>query len=334
MMEICRSLVSRIHFWAFAFKPLEIVLTCTFFFLAMYLGYYCYIHLPLVDFLPYKVGVNIREAMQAPVVEPGESETVLVYRNRRTGREREFWIWCASWGLFLQKPSDLGFSDDGYSLPPMDIRYHKLNSLDRPAEFEADGQMKLGHDAAMGLSDAAKEKRDSIDIRAAEVARIIAEAPPDEHFVVWHDLEDERKALKKAVPEMVDIYGSMELETREQRVMDFAQGRTRIFGTKKSLSGSGCNFQRHCHRAIFMGIDYEFNDFIQAIHRIYRFLQKSPVIIDILYMDTETEVLLALAILLGGLIVWKHRGNLKRILNGTESKFSLHHKKDEGAPKA
>ena len=112
------------------------------------------------------------------------------------GREREFWIWCASWGLFLQKPSDLGFSDDGYALPPLDIRYHKLNSLDRPAEFEADGQMKLGHDAAMGLQDAAKEKRDSIDIRAAEVARIIAEAPVDEHFVVWHDLEDERKALK------------------------------------------------------------------------------------------------------------------------------------------
>lgn len=67
-----------------------------------------------------------------------------------------------------------------------------------------------------------------------------------------------------------------------------------IFGTKKSLSGSGCNFQRFCHRAIFMGIDYEFNDFIQAIHRIYRFLQKSPCVIDILYMDTETEVLLAL----------------------------------------
>ena len=93
---------------------------------------------------------------------------------------------------------------------------------------------------------------------------------------------------------MVDIYGSMDLETREQRVMDFAQGKTRIFGTKKSLSGSGCNFQRFCHRAIFMGIDYEFNDFIQAVHRIYRFLQKSPCVIDILYMDTETEVLLAL----------------------------------------
>lgn len=112
--------------------------------------------------------------------------------------------------------------------------------------------------------------------------------------MIWHDLEEERRALKRALPEMVDIYGCMDLETREQRVMDFAQGRTRLFGTKKSLSGSGCNFQRYCHRAIFMGIDYEFNDFIQAVHRIYRFLQQNPVIIDILYMDTESEVLLTL----------------------------------------
>ena len=209
------------------------------------------------------------------------------------GREREFWIWCASWGLFLQKPSDLGFSDEGYSLPPLDIHYHKLHSVDRPAEFDPDGQLKLGHDAAMGLADAAREKRDSIAIRAAETARIVNQSP-DDHFVIWHDLEEERRALKRAIPELVDIYGSMDLETREQRVMDFAQGRTRLFGTKKSLSGSGCNFQRYCHRAIFMGIDYEFNDFIQAVHRIYRFLQTEPVAIDILYMDTEGEILLAL----------------------------------------
>ena len=81
----------------FAFNPLEIVLTVTFFFLTMYLGYYCYRHLPLIDFLPYKVGVNIHEAMQAPVVEPGESETVLIYRNRETGREREFSLEDTEW---------------------------------------------------------------------------------------------------------------------------------------------------------------------------------------------------------------------------------------------
>lgn len=206
------------------------------------------------------------------------------------GREREFWIWCASWGLFLQKPSDLGYSDEGYVLPPLDIQYHQLTPQERDAGFDKDGQMKLGHDAAMGLQDAAKEKRDSIAIRAAAAAEIVHQSP-EEHFVLWHDLEDERRELKRVLPEMVDIYGNMDLEEREKRVIDFANGKSRLFGTKKSLSGSGCNFQRHCHKAIFVGIDYEFNDFIQAIHRIYRFLQTEQVTVHILYMDTETEIL-------------------------------------------
>lgn len=207
------------------------------------------------------------------------------------GREREFWIWCASWGLFLQKPSDLGYSDEGYSLPPLEVRYHRLQTDMSHAGCEPDGQMKLMRDAAFGLRDAAREKRESIEARVEAARRIIDAAPADEHFVIWHDLEDERRALRQALPECADIYGSMDLEERERRVEDFAYGRTRLFATKKSLSGSGCNFQRYCHRAIFLGIDYEFNDFIQAIHRIYRFLQSQPVVIDILYMDSEDEIL-------------------------------------------
>ncbi len=81
----------------FAFKPLEIVLTISFFCMSMYLGYFCYIHLPLVDFLPYKVGVNIHQAMQLPEAEVGESETVLIYRNRKTGKEREFSLDDTAW---------------------------------------------------------------------------------------------------------------------------------------------------------------------------------------------------------------------------------------------
>ena len=81
----------------FAFKPVEIVLTCTFFCLSMYLGYYCYLPLPLIDFLPYKVGVNIAGAMRAPVPDAGETETVLVYRNRLTGEEREFSLDETEW---------------------------------------------------------------------------------------------------------------------------------------------------------------------------------------------------------------------------------------------
>lgn len=207
------------------------------------------------------------------------------------GREREFWIWCASWGLFLQKPSDLGYSDEGYSLPPLEVRYHRLQTDLADAGSEPNGQMKLMRDAAFGLRDAAREKRESIGARVAEARRIIAEAPADEHFVLWHDLEAERHALTAALPECVDIHGTMDLEERERRVEAFAYGETRLFATKKSLSGSGCNFQRYCHRAIFLGIDYEFNDFIQAIHRIYRFLQTWPVVIDIIYMDSEEEIL-------------------------------------------
>lgn len=73
-------------------------------------------------------------------------------------------------------------------------------------------------------------------------------------------------------------------------MIDFSEGRIRLFATKKSLSGSGCNFQRYCHREIFLGIDYEFNDFIQAVHRCYRFMQTDPVIIDIIYMENELQI--------------------------------------------
>lgn len=82
----------------------------------------------------------------------------------------------------------------------------------------------------------------------------IVGASPREHFILWHDLEAERHAIKKALPETVDIYGSMDYDIREKRVIDFSDGKTRLFATKKSLSESGCNFQRYCHREIFLGM--------------------------------------------------------------------------------
>ena len=205
-------------------------------------------------------------------------------------KEKEFWLWLSTWALFLQKPSDLGYSDDGYDLPPMEVRYHMLAPEQLPDSYEKDGQGKLINDFAVGLSQAAKEKRESIDVRVREMKRIVDESPGD-HFILWHDLESERHAIKKALPECREIYGSQDLDIREQNTIDFSEGGFRLLATKKELSGSGCNFQRYCHRQIFLGIDYEFNDFIQAIHRCYRFLQTEPVIIDIIYMETEQEVL-------------------------------------------
>lgn len=204
--------------------------------------------------------------------------------------EDEFWLWVSSWALFITKPSDLNpaYSDEGYVLPPLEVRWHEI-----PVKYgdsqEKDGQMILFTNAAAGLKQAAEVKRDSIKERVAKMKEIV-DASPKDHFVLWHDQEAERHEIRRVLPETVDIYGSQDYDLREQRVIDFSEGRTRLFATKKSISGSGCNFQRHCHREIFVGIDYEFNDFIQAVHRCYRFLQTEPVIIDIIYMENEKQI--------------------------------------------
>ncbi len=231
--------------------------------------------------------------------------------------EDEFWMWVSSWALFITKPSDLNssYSDEGYDLPPLDVRWHEL-----PVHYgdtaDKDGQIQLFQEAAEGLKEAAAVKRESIDRRVAEMKRIVEESP-DDHFLLWHDLENERHAIKKALPDVVDIYGSMDYDLREQRVIDFSNGRTKLFATKKSLSGSGCNFQRYCHREIFIGIDYEFNDFIQAVHRCYRFLQREPVVIDIIYMENERQIKEAL------LEKWKNHNHMVTKMIEIVKKYGL-----------
>lgn len=204
----------------------------------------------------------------------------------------EFWLWVSSWALYISLPSDLGYDDTGYALPPMDIRPHMI--CDRYGEaMDKDGQYKLLNDTAANLQQASREKKNSIAARCAK-AKEIVDSDPDAHFILWHDREEERHELKRIMPEVVDIYGTMDYDEREKRVTDFSYGKTRLFATKKSLSGCGCNFQRYCHRAIFVGIDYEFHDFIQAVHRIYRFLQNEQVIIDIIYTEAEQPIYQAL----------------------------------------
>lgn len=215
-----------------------------------------------------------------------KANNLTLYPNQ----EDEFWLWVSSWALFCTKPSDLNseYSDEGYELPPLQINWHEL-PINYGDTADKNGQMQLFTEAAAGLKEAAAVKRESISARIEKMKEIV-EASPNDNFILWHDLESERHAIKKALPETVDIYGSQNYEIREKRVIDFSEGRTRLFATKKELSGSGCNFQKHCHREIFVGIDYEFNDFIQAIHRCYRFLQKEQVIIDIIYMENEKSI--------------------------------------------
>ena len=230
-------------------------------------------------------------------------------------KEEEFWLWVSSWALFISKPSDLGYDDEGYALPPMDVRPHMI-SRGYEGITDKDGQYKLLNDAATSLQEAAREKKESIAARCA-LAKEIVDSDPEAHFILWHDREEERHELKRLIPEAVEIYGTMDYDERERRVIDFSEGRTRIFATKKSLSGCGCNFQRYCHRAIFVGIDYEFHDFIQAVHRIYRFLQSEQVIIDILYTEAEEPIWRAL------MEKWKQHNEQQERMREIVQKYGL-----------
>lgn len=231
--------------------------------------------------------------------------------------EDEFWLWVSSWALFITKPSDVNpeYSDDGYVLPPLDVRWHEI-PIHYGDTSDKTRQMQLFTEAAAGLKEAAEVKRNSIDQRVEKMKEIV-ESSPEEHFLLWHDLESERKAILKAIPEVVDIYGSQDYDIREKRVIDFAQGRIKLFATKKSISGSGCNFQRYCHREIFLGIDYEFNDFIQAVHRCYRFLQTDTVVIDIIYMENERQIKEAL------LEKWKNHNHMVKKMTDIVKKYGL-----------
>lgn len=203
-------------------------------------------------------------------------------------KEQEFWLWVASWGVFLQRPSDLGFSDAGYDLPELVIRWHEVKTDIGNAGADRDGQGILFRGGVRGLASEARERRDTLGARIGKMAEIVDAAPAD-HFILWHDLEDERRAIEAAVPSAKAVYGSQDLDERERLVIDFGDGKYRILAGKPIMLGSGCNFQRHCHRAVFVGVNHKFNDFIQAIHRLYRFLQEQAVEIDIVFAETERE---------------------------------------------
>ena len=205
--------------------------------------------------------------------------------------ERDFWLWVASWALFIYRPSDLGFSDDGYELPEMRVHWHRVDVDHTRAWGQVDnrGQQRLFLDAAAGVTEASAEKRETLLDRLGKAVEIISDAP-DRHWLLWHHLEDERRAIEQILPGVKTVYGSQDLELREGLIHGFSKGQYRILATKPEIAGSGCNFQHHCADAVFLGVDYKFQDFIQAVHRIWRFMQRQTVNIHIIYAASEDTI--------------------------------------------
>jgi DNA modification methylase len=248
-----------------------------------------------IELLAYAAFLDVMDVGQAKTRFFKRDSTKADVLTLHPHKEREFWLWVSTWAIFLQKPSDLGpeFSDEGYELPGLDVHWHELPSDHTNAIPERGGQGRLLRNTAIGVTHAAREKRDSLEARI-EKAKIIVQTlstrERKDHWLIWHDLEDERRAIEQAFPSATTVYGSQKIDIREQAVADFSEGKIRILAAKPVLCGSGCNFQRHCHSAIFLGIGFKFNDFFQAIMRIQRYLQKHRVQIHLIYTEAEREV--------------------------------------------
>lgn len=207
-------------------------------------------------------------------------------------KEDEFWLWVSSWALFVNKPSDITLNetdDEGYILPDLDLRWHEISTDHSRAGTDKSGHYLAFIDQNLGLPGAAREKKSSLIGRIAKMMEL-REDDIDAHRIIWHDLEPERLAIEKAIPGITAIYGKQDYEKREQAILDFTYGKFKELAAKPVIAGSGCNFQRHCSWAIYLGIGFKFNDFIQSIHRLQRFLQKNTVRVDLIYTEAERGV--------------------------------------------
>jgi hypothetical protein len=183
--------------------------------------------------------------------------------------EDEFWRWVASWGVVLEKPSDLGYADDGYNLPPLTINDYVI---------EVDGE------EGKTLSQRQKARRETIEERVRACAEIVNSS--DRPFLVWCDLNDESAMLTRLIHGAVEVKGSDKPAHKEQAMLDFAAGKIRVLVTKPKIAGFGMNWQ-HCADMAFVGLSDSFEQVFQAVRRCYRFGQTRPVNVTMITSSRE-----------------------------------------------
>jgi len=211
-------------------------------------------------------------------------------------KKEEFWKWVSSWAVFINKPSDLGYDDTGYNLPKLNFHEVEIDNTPTGVVTNKEGKIVLFKDTTKSLIDTSREKSSTIDIRVQKAFDLVQEKAPESNWILWSHLEAERMAIEKKFKEdafidLRSVYGSQTNLEKETLLIDFKHSKFQILNTKPKIAGSGCNFQTHCHNMVFVGIDYKFNDFIQAIHRCYRFKQTEEVNVYAIFTNNEVEVL-------------------------------------------
>ncbi|MBP8101115.1 MAG: hypothetical protein KAY54_04440 [Burkholderiaceae bacterium] len=192
-----------------------------------------------------------------------------------------FWQWVSTWGAMVRKPSDLGFDDAAYALPPLHLHEHTVKT-----EMPLNGMLFAAE--AQTLSERRDARRMSVEDRVRDCAAIVNQDGA-EPWVVWCDLNAEGDALTSAIKGAVQIAGADAADVKEQRLADFAAGKFRVLVSKPSICGFGLNWQ-HSARMAFVGVTDSFESYYQAVRRCWRFGQRRDVHVHIFASSAEGAV--------------------------------------------
>lgn len=194
--------------------------------------------------------------------------------------ESEFWRWLCSWAVMIRKPSDLGYDDNGFILPPLQMHSHIIES-DAPLE----GMLVAVE--AQTLTERRQARRASLSERVAATAALVTAS--DEPWVIWCDLNDEGDELERLIPGAVQVAGKHDNDYKEWAMDAFSKGRIRVLVSKTSICGFGMNWQ-HCPNVAFVGLSDSYESFYQAVRRCWRFGQTQPVQCHVITAETEGAV--------------------------------------------
>jgi len=198
--------------------------------------------------------------------------------------EKEFWAWLASWAACISKPSDIGFDDTGYDLPPLNLQTITVE-VDH-SKGAAEGE--LFRHATLSATTMHSDMRLTVNDRVERLADLVNSS--DESWLVWCNTNEESEMLARYIVGSTEIQGSHTAKRKEQAADDFVSGKIRVLISKSGIFGYGMNFQNCCHVA-FVGLSYSFEDFYQALRRSYRFGQTREVHAYIIQASTEGAIL-------------------------------------------
>ena len=201
---------------------------------------------------------------------------------RMKGHARQpMFKWMTSWAVAVRRPSDMGYPDDGYDLPPLQIVPHFLAVDATPDDqlFATD----LG-----GIGGRAAVRRLTLDARCRAASELVT-AEPDEPWLMWCGLNDEAELLAKLIPGSVNVHGSWTPEAKAEALLAFADGDIQCLITKPSIAAFGLNWQ-HCARMAFVGLSDSYEAYYQAIRRCYRYGQTREVHAHVILSDLESTI--------------------------------------------